>query len=120
MKSRSRLCAALVALAIAVGLAACGGGNGGGGQQGSQSGGATAPAGEPKTKDEAIARCREEASKLTGDSRKTAEAACEAGETGDTTAVKDAARQQCINLTKDIADPAARKQAEAACDRGTK
>lgn len=122
MKLTSPLCAGLVALAIAVGLGACGGGSGGErgeGQQGSQSGGATAPAGTPTTKDEVIARCRQAASKLTGDSRKTAEASCEAGETGNTTAVRDAARQQCLNMVKDIADPAARKQAQGACNRDT-
>jgi hypothetical protein len=114
---RSRLCTALVALVAGVGLAACGGGGGEGeGQQGGGNGGSS---GTPQTKDQAIARCREEAAKLTGDSRKTAEAACDAGESGDTTGVKDAAREQCLNATADIPDPAAKKQAQEQCKAST-
>lgn len=114
---RSRLCVLLVALIASVSIAACGGGEDGG--SGDSGGAATAPADAPDTKEEAIARCREEAGKLTGDARNTAEAACEAGETGDTTAVKDAAREQCLNATENIPDPAAKKQAEQACERNT-
>ena len=113
----SRLCVLLVALIASLSIAACGGGDDSGG--GDTGGAATAPADAPDTKDEAIARCREEAAKLTGDARNTAEAACEAGETGDTTAVKDAAREQCLNATENIPDPAAKQQAEAACERNT-
>ena len=108
---RSRLCVVLVALAAGVSLAACGGG-----EEGDTGGGTTTA---PKTKDEAIARCREEAGKLTGDAKKTAEAACEAGESGDTTAVKDAAHEQCLNATESIPDPAAKKTAEDACKKNT-
>lgn len=115
---RSRLCVLLVALLAGPSIAACGGGDDGGG--GADTGGAaTAPADAPDTKEEAIARCREEAAKLTGDARNTAGSDCEAGDTGDTTAVKDAARQQCLNATENIPDPAAKKQAEAACERNT-
>jgi len=112
----SRLCVLLVALMASLSIAACGGGDDGGGG-GDTGGAATAPADVPDTKDEAIARCREEAAKLVGDARNTAEAACEAGETGDTTAVKDAAREQCLNATENIPDPAAKKQAQDACER---
>lgn len=114
---RSRLCVLLVLLLAGRSLAACGGNEGGGG--GDTGGAATAPADAPDTKEEAIARCREEAAKLTGDARNTAEAACEAGETGDTTAVKDAARQQCLNAVENIPDPAAKRQAEEACQRNS-
>ena len=105
---RSRLCVVLVALAAAVSLAACGGG----GESSDTGGGATTT---PTTKEQAIERCREEAARLTGDNRKTAEAACEAGESGDTTEVMDAVREQCLNAAKDIANPAAKKAAEDAC-----
>ena len=117
MRMRSRLCTALVALVAGVGLAACGGGGGEGeGQQGGGNGGATTA---PRTKDEAIARCREAASRLTGDARRTAEAACEAGESGDTTEVKEAARQQCLNAARNIPVAEARRQAEERCRSAT-
>jgi hypothetical protein len=109
---KSRLYVLLVALAAAASLAACGGGG-----EASDTGGGAATT--PTTKEQAIERCREEAGKLTGDAKKTAEAACEAGESGDTTAVKDAAREQCLNATKNIPDPAAKKTAEDACKRNT-
>jgi hypothetical protein len=112
---RSRLFTMLIAL-MASALIAAGCGGGGGGNTGTSA----APSGTPTTQDEAIARCKEEAAKLEGDARKTAEAACEAGRTGDTTAVKDAARQQCLDAAKNIPDPAAKKLSEDKCNEATK
>jgi hypothetical protein len=112
---RSRLCTILGALAVSALLAACGGG--GGGDTGTQS---TSPAGTPTTQEQAVERCLEEARRLPEDARRTAEAACKAGTTGDTTEVKDAAREQCLNAAKNIPDPTARRTAEDRCEEATK
>ena len=71
----------------------------------------------PDNKDEAIDRCYEEAKKLEGQARETAEAGCKAADTGDTDELKDQAKQQCLDATKQIPDEAARKQAEESCEK---
>lgn len=125
MKRLLTLLATLVASAIfAVG---CGGDDndgGGGGDGGNPISGDTQPADAPDDKDEAIDRCYEEAKKLEGQARETAEAGCKAAETGDTEALEqeaeeqtDEAKQQCLDSAKQIPDEAARKQAEEACEQ---
>ena len=97
------------------------GGNGGGGAD-TSIGETTAPEGTgsddaPKSKDEAIQRCYEEAKKLEGSAKETAEASCRAAETGDTDEVKEKAKEQCLESAKQIPDAAARQQAEDACEK---
>jgi hypothetical protein len=101
------------------------GGDSGGGGGADTAIGEPAPGGEdtgaaedtPDNKDEAIQRCYEEAKKLQGDSKETAEASCRAAETGDTDEVKEKAKEQCLESAKQIPDAAARKQAEDACEK---
>lgn len=92
----------VLALAGCAMVAGCGGGGGAG------------------SADEAIERCRAEAERLTGDAREFAEAACEAGESGNTTGVKDAAKELCLKQVQQIPDPAAKRQAEQACEDRTR
>ena len=89
-----------------------GGGNGGGNVSGE-----TQSTDAPASKDEAIDRCYEEADKLEGDAKETAEASCRAAETGDTDEVKEKAKEQCLDSAKQIPDEAARQQAEDACEK---
>ncbi|HEX8054094.1 MAG TPA: hypothetical protein VF517_13970 [Thermoleophilaceae bacterium] len=113
----------IVAAVFAVG---CGGDDDDGGGSGTDapSVGETAPSegggsggtDQPDNKDEAIDRCYEEAKKLEGQARETAEAGCKAADTGDTDQLKDEAKQQCLDSAKQIPDEAARKQAEQTCD----
>ncbi len=113
------LLATLAASAIFV-AAGCGGdgnGDGGDGGTGNPLGGDTQPQDAPDSKDEAIDRCYDEAKKLEGQARETAEASCRAAETGDTDEIKEEAKQQCLDSTKQIPDEAARKQAEDACEK---
>ena len=94
-----------------------GGGNGGGGGGADTSIGEPSGGEEPKSKEEAIDRCFEEAKKLEGSARETAEASCRAAETGDTDEVKERAKEQCLEATKQIPDEAARQQAEDQCEQ---
>jgi hypothetical protein len=71
----------------------------------------------PKTKDDAVKRCNDEANKLDGQAKKTAQASCKAIETGNTDDIKAQAKKQCLDATKQIPDANARKQAEAACNK---
>lgn len=125
MKRLLTLLATLAASAIFA--AGCGGDDndsgGGGGDGGSPVSGDTQSTDTPN-KDEAIDRCYEEAKKLEGQARETAEAGCKAADTGDTEALeqeaneqKDEAKQQCLDATKQIPDEAQRKQAEDACEK---
>jgi hypothetical protein len=97
-----------------------GGGNGGdnapafGGESGGGGGGSDDT---PDNKDEAIDRCYEEAKKLEGQARETAEAGCKAADTGDTDELKEEAKQQCLDAAKQIPEGPSRQQAEDACDR---
>jgi hypothetical protein len=98
-----------------------GGNNSGGdtpGVGGGTSGGGSSD--QPENKDEAVDRCYEEAKKLEGQARETAEAGCKAADTGDTDELKDEARKQCLDAAKQIPDEAARKQAEDSCEQYTK
>ena len=94
-----------------------GGNGGGGGGADTGIGGDTTGAEDPKSKDEAIQRCYEEAKKLEGSAKETAEASCRAAETGDTDEVKEKAKEQCLESAKQIPDEAARQQAEDACEK---
>ena len=119
LKRLLTLLATLAASAIfAVG---CGGDDndsgGGDGGNGNPVSGDTQPQDAPDSKDEAIDRCYEEADKLEGQAKETAEASCRAAETGDTDEVKEEAKQQCLDSAKQIPDEAARKQAEDACEK---
>lgn len=91
--------------------------DGGNGNGGSPVSGDTTSTDAPASKDEAIDRCYEEADKLEGDAKETAEASCRAAETGDTDEVKEKAKEQCLDSAKQIPDEAARKQAEDACEK---
>ena len=119
------LLAALASAAIlAVGCGDDDGGGGGGGKT-SDSGGPlqNAPGNDsgaddtPDSKDEAIDKCYEEADKLEGQAKETARAGCKAADTGDTSDLKQEAKKQCLESTKQIPDAAARKQAEDACNK---
>jgi hypothetical protein len=113
-----RLLGLLATLAAAAILATgCGSDN-----KKSDSGGATPNVGTtstdaPKTKSDAVQRCKDEANKLSGDAKDTALASCKAIETGNTSDVKAKAKKQCLDATKQITDANARKQAEAACNK---
>ena len=98
-----------------------GGGNGGGdtpgiggGQSDTGGGGADDT---PDNKEEAIDRCYEEAKKLEGQARETAEAGCKAADTGDTDELKDEAKEQCLENAKQIPDETARQQTEESCEK---
>ena len=121
-QSIKRLLVLLATLtASAVFAVGCGddddGGGGGGGGGGNPVSGDTTTQDAPDSKDEAIDRCYEEADKLEGQAKETAEASCRAAETGDTDEVKEEAKQQCLDSAKQIPDEAARKQAEDACEK---
>jgi hypothetical protein len=70
----------------------------------------------PKNTDEAVDRCLEEAGKLDGQAKETAEASCRAIESGNTDEVQEEAKKQCLEATEQIPDEAARKQAEESCE----
>ena len=100
-----RLAAALLALAAAALLAAgCGDDDsGGGGESGGGGGGAggkVTTQEAPKSRDEAIDRCYEDADRLEGQARATARSACKAAETGDTSEI----RKQAERLVRDEID----------------
>ena len=112
--------AAAMVLAVGCGDDDDGGDSGGGGADtsiGETSGGGGEATDAPKSKDEAIQRCYEEARKLQGDAKETAEASCRAAETGDTDEVKEKAKEQCLESVKQIPDKAARDQATQACEQ---
>jgi hypothetical protein len=121
-----RLLALLATLAACMVFAVgCGdddddGGNGNGGNApafgGDTSGGGSADD-TPDNKDEAIDKCYEEAKKLEGQQRETAEAGCKAADTGDTDELKDEAKEQCLDAAEQVPDDAARQQAEDACEK---
>jgi hypothetical protein len=126
--STKRFLTLLAALAAATVLAAgCGDDNGGGGGGGktSDSGGPlqNAPGNDsgaddtPDTKSEAIDKCYEEADKLEGQAKDTARAGCKAADTGDTDQLKQEAKKQCLESTKQIPDEPARQQAVDACNK---
>ena len=118
MKRLLTLLAALAASAVFA--AGCGGDDndgGGGNDTGSPVSGDTQSSDQPNNKDEAIDRCYEEADKLSGDQKETAEASCRAAETGNTDEIKEKAKEQCLDSAKQIPDEAARKQAEDACEK---
>ena len=128
-----RLLSVLAVLAASLTFAAAGcgdddggGGGNGGGDTPSVGGGSSDTGGDtgggsaddqPDSKDEAIDRCYEEAKKLEGQARETAEAGCKAADTGDTDELKDEAKEQCLESAKQIPDDAARKQAEESCEK---
>ena len=117
-----RLLTLMATLAAALVFAAgCGGDDnndgGGGGGNGPSIGGDTQQGDQPQNKEEAIDRCYEEAKKLEGQARETAEASCRAADTGDTDEVKEEAKEQCLEASKQIPNEEARKQAEEACER---
>ena len=119
---KRRLSGVLAALACAALLAAgCGddgGGDGGGGGGGGPAiGGETEQTDGSRKSDEGVERCYDEAKKLEGQARETAEASCRAAETGDTDEVLREAKEQCLEAAKQLPDDAARKQAEGACER---
>ena len=93
------------------------GDSGGGGGADTSIGDTSGSDDAPKSKDEAIQRCYEEAKKLEGSAKETAEASCRAAETGDTDEVKEKAKEQCLESAKQIPDEAARQQAEDACEK---
>jgi hypothetical protein len=119
MKRLLGLLAALTCAALfAVGCGDDDGGDGGGGGGDTPTIGTTQePTDAPDSKEEAIDRCFEEAKKLEGQARETAEASCRAAETGETDEVEEKAKEQCLESAKQIPDEAARKQAEEACEK---
>jgi hypothetical protein len=102
--------------AVAVLAAGCGSDNksdsGGGG------GGGGNPAAATSVND-AVQQCLDQAKQVKqDDARKTAEAACNAAKSGDTSKVKSAAKEQCLNAVKQIPDSAKeqKKAAQQRCD----
>jgi len=70
----------------------------------------------PDTRDEAVARCQEEAAKVEDPSgRRTAQAVCGAAQSGNPGEVRDAARRQCLEIAKNLPDAATRQRAESLC-----
>ncbi len=118
-----RLLGLLATLAASAVLAAgCGDDDGGGGIDGgggNSIGGETSGSGDdaPADKEKAIENCYEDARKLEGQDRETAEAGCRAADTGDTDELKKETREQCRETAKQIPDEAARKQVEASCEQ---
>jgi hypothetical protein len=67
---------------------------------------------------DAIEQCREDAKKIEDDeTRRTAEEACDAAESGDTDDLRDAAKDQCLEAARETSDADARREAEEACNR---
>jgi hypothetical protein len=65
----------------------------------------------------AVDQCLEQAKSISDkDARKTAEEACKAAKSGDTSKVKSAARQECLNAVKAMPEGAQRDQAKQRCD----
>jgi hypothetical protein len=99
----------LAVAALAAGCGSSSNNNGGGG------GGAN-PAVAPSVNN-AVDRCLKQAKQVQqADARKTAVAACNAAKSGDTSKVKSAAKQQCLNAVKQIPD-SAKDQKKAAQQR---
>jgi hypothetical protein len=120
--STKRLLTLLAALAAAAVLAAgCGDDNKS--NNGDSSGPIQTPSSDaktddtPDTKSEAIDKCYAEADKLEGQAKDTARAGCKAADTGDTDQLKQEAKKQCLESTKQIPDEAARNQAVDACNK---
>jgi hypothetical protein len=113
----------LAALAAAAVLAAGCGDDNKSSNSGDSSGPIQAPSGDtktdatPDTKSEAIDQCYQEADKLEGQAKDTARAGCKAADTGDTDQLKQEAKKQCLEATKQIPDENARKQAVDACNQ---
>ena len=79
-------------------------------------GGGGSPAATPSV-NSAVDQCLKDAKKVQqADARKTAEEACNAAKTGDTSKVKNAAKEQCLNAVKQIPD-SAKEQKTAAQQR---
>jgi hypothetical protein len=79
------------------------------------------PSGAPTTVNGAVAKCLEQAKSVPeASARKTAEEACKAVKSGDTSGVKAAARKQCLEAAQKVPAGPARDQTVAACDKGTK
>jgi hypothetical protein len=99
----------LAVAALAAGCGSSSSNNNGGG------GGAN-PAVAPSVNN-AVDRCLKQAKQVQqADARKTAVAACNAAKSGDTSKVKSAAKQQCLNAVKQIPD-SAKDQKKAAQQR---
>jgi hypothetical protein len=102
---------AVAALAVGCGSSSNNSGSGGGG-------GGSNPAVSPSVNN-AVDQCLKQAKQVhQADARKTAVAACNAAKTGDTSKVKSAAKQQCLNAVKQIPDSAKdqKKLAQQRCD----
>jgi hypothetical protein len=93
-------------LAVAALAAGCGGGSDGGN-----------PVVSPKV-NEAVDQCLKQAKTITDkDARRTATEACKAARSGDTSKVKSAAKQECLNAVKQIPASAPKDQKDAARKR---
>jgi hypothetical protein len=100
----------LAVAALAAGCGSSSNNNNGGG------GGGANPAVAPSVNN-AVDRCLKQAKQVQqADARKTAVAACNAAKSGDTSKVKSAAKQQCLNAVKQIPD-SAKDQKKAAQQR---
>jgi hypothetical protein len=103
---------AVAALAAGCGSSSNNNNSGGGG------GGGANPAVAPSVNN-AVDQCLKQAKQVQqADARKTAVAACNAAKSGDTSKVKSAAKQQCLNAVKQIPDSAKeqKKLAQQRCD----
>jgi hypothetical protein len=87
--------------ALSLIAAGCGSDGGGGGDA-------------PKTKDEAVQRCKDEAAKIDdANARDAAEKAC----AGDKQGATDAIKQQCLDNANSVPAGSGRDQAVAACNK---
>jgi hypothetical protein len=101
------LIAALI-LVFAIAASGCGSGDKGSGDS-------------PSNVNDAVDLCVKKAKAIDdADARTTATEACKAAKSGNTSKVKDAARAECLDLTKRIPAGAQRDQAQKACKTGTK
>ncbi|MEA2351108.1 MAG: hypothetical protein QOG86_2049 [Thermoleophilaceae bacterium] len=106
IRSAGPLPAALLASAALV-LAGCGGSD-------NESNGSRST---PKNLDEAISQCLDQAKQLPdAQSRNTAEEACKAAKSGNTTKVKEAAKKQCLDALKQVPDGPQKDQAKKRCE----
>jgi hypothetical protein len=102
-------------LAVAALAAGCGGDDNKSDTSGGGGGGGNTPA----SVDEAVKQCLDQAKTVQDkDARKTAEEACKAAKSGDTSKVKDAAKQECLKAVEQIPDSAKdqKEQAKKRCE----
>jgi hypothetical protein len=102
-------------LAVAALAAGCGSSDNKSDTSGGGGGGASGGGGNtPTSVDEAVKQCLKQAKSVKDkDAAKTALEACKAAKSGDTSKVKDAAKQECLKVVEQIPDSAKSQKDEA-------